>query len=134
MRLPPALGMPVAILWEQKGEKGPLGQPSTEPGMASQPGARKISGCFARASFPSLLLQAAQLCSHLPSMPLPYRGAAINHRAPSPLEMAGAGLNPTQPQLGTTTPALHPVCPSGAAVAVAVARQEGGGELSGQLS
>lgn len=87
-------------------------------------------------------------------LPPPLKGPAIqgccNHTAPSPLEMAGAGLNPTQPQPGTTTPALHPACPTSAAVAVAmavavaeavavavavaVAWWEAAGERGGQLS
>lgn len=72
MWLPPALGMPVAILWEQKGEKGPLGEPSTETGMASQAGARKISGCFCMSK---LSIPATPGCSVV--LPPPLNAAAI---------------------------------------------------------
>lgn len=139
MWLPPALGMPVAILWEWEGGKGPLGQPSTEPGMGSQAGARKISGCF---YVSKLSISATPGCSAVPPPPLnaPAIQGCCNQTAPSPLELAGVGQNPTQPQPGTTTPALHPTCPSGAAVAVAVpvavavAWREGAGEKGSQLS
>lgn len=107
IRLLPVLGMPVAILWErreQEGGKGPPGQPDTEPGTGSQPGASKISEGFCMSkTTPSLLLRAAQRCPHLPPMPLPPGGAAavwpLPHRA-----LAGAGPNPCPAAVGNCHP------------------------------
>lgn len=81
MWLPPALGMPVAILWEQEGGKGPLGQPSTETGMKSQPGASKISRCFFTSK--NISIPATPGCSAV--FPPPLNASAIqgccNHTA-----------------------------------------------------
>lgn len=120
MWLPPALGMPVAMLWEQKGEKGPLGEPSTETGMASQPDARKISGCFRMSK---LSIPATPGCSAV--LPPPLSAAAIQGvlqpHSPFPTGDGRSRTKSHPASAGHYHPVLHPTCPSGAAVAVAVA-------------
>lgn len=131
--LPPALGMPVAILWErreQEGGKGLPGQPGTEPGRASQPCPGKISEvfCTRKLSTPATLG-----CSSVPP-PSPNAPAIRGGAAAPPFP----GRSRTKP-LASRRQALATPCPvagvpglcgSGAAGS----QREGAGKQGGRQS
>lgn len=136
VRLLPALGMPVVILWERQeleGGKGPPGQTGTEPGTGSQPSAGKISEGFCTNS-PSLLLRAARRCSHLPPSAPAIAGSRCRI-APSPPSPGRSRTKPP-PSHGRALPppVPRPPCQGCAASARRAAGGRERGEQGGQRS
>lgn len=138
----------LAILWEQKREKSPLGQPSTEPGMGSQPGARKISGCF---HMSKLSIPATPRCSAV--LPPPLNAPAIQGCCDRPHSPFPNGDGRSRTESHTASARHYHPCPapcmpkwcgsgsdngsdngSGSGSGSGMAWREGAGEHSGQLS